>query len=138
MLHSIGSINHPPICNVETIVGKGEIGVCQQFLLFPQCFQKHSFSILIKTYGCVVIGYIQCTIHEPILSACTNNKAFSPFPTMFSKAFFQLFTSQSRLLTTLKTNALENTVGKGENAGSQHFLLFPRCFLFYQRENSSF
>ena len=23
---------------------------------------------------------------------------------------------------------LENNVGKGENAGYQHFLLFPRCF----------
>ena len=23
----------------------------------------------------------------------------------------------------------ENIVGKGENAGYQHFLLFPRCFL---------
>ena len=28
---------------------------------------------------------------------------------------------------------LENTVGKGENAGNQHFLLFPQCFLLYQR-----
>ena len=30
------------------------------------------------------------------------------------------------------TNSLcdrvENTVGKGENAGYQHFLLFPQCF----------
>ena len=25
---------------VETTVGKGEIARCQQFLLFPQCFQK--------------------------------------------------------------------------------------------------
>ena len=24
---------------------------------------------------------------------------------------------------------VENTVGKGENAGYQHFLLFPLCFL---------
>ena len=24
---------------------------------------------------------------------------------------------------------IENTVGKGENAGYQHFLLFPQCFL---------
>ena len=24
---------------------------------------------------------------------------------------------------------VENTVGKGENAGYQHFLLFPQCFL---------
>ena len=23
---------------------------------------------------------------------------------------------------------VENTVGKGENAGYQHFLLFPQCF----------
>ena len=23
---------------------------------------------------------------------------------------------------------IENIVGKGENAGYQHFLLFPRCF----------
>ena len=30
----------------------------------------------------------------------------------------------------------ENTVGKGENTGNQHFLLFPQCFLLYQREKS--
>ena len=35
---------------------------------------------------------------------------------------------------TLEKKALENTVGKGENAGNQHFLLFPQCFLLYQRE----
>ena len=28
----------------------------------------------------------------------------------------------------------ENIVGKGENGGNQHFLLFPQCFLFYQEE----
>ena len=27
---------------------------------------------------------------------------------------------------------------KGENAGNQHFLLFPQYFLLYQREKSSF
>ena len=25
-------------------------------------------------------------------------------------------------------DGVENTVGKGENAGNQHFLLFPQCF----------
>ena len=25
-------------------------------------------------------------------------------------------------------DAIENIVGKGENAGHQHFLLFPQCF----------
>ena len=28
----------------------------------------------------------------------------------------------------------ENIVGKGENVGYQHFLLFPRCFLLCQRQ----
>ena len=28
----------------------------------------------------------------------------------------------------------ENILGKGENAGNQHFLLFPKCFLLYQRQ----
>ena len=37
--------------------------------------------------------------------------------------------TQSGLLTTIKKKLFENTVGKGENAGNQHFLLFPQCFL---------
>ena len=37
-----------------------------------------------------------------------------------------------------KKKDLENTVRKGENAGNQHFLLFPQCFLLYQREKLSF
>ena len=31
---------------------------------------------------------------------------------------------------------LENIVEKGENAGVQHFLLFPRCFLKEKGENA--
>ena len=36
-----------------------------------------------------------------------------------------LGTMQSQIVTTLKKEAFENIVGKGENAGNQHFLLFP-------------
>ena len=36
------------------------------------------------------------------------------------------------LLMTLRKRSLENTVGKGENASNQHFLLFPQCFQSYQ------
>ena len=38
---------------------------------------------------------------------------------------------------TPRKGPFENTVGKGENAGNQHFL-FPQCFLPYQRQKSSF
>ena len=34
--------------------------------------------------------------------------------------------------------AFENILGKGEIAGNQHFLLFPKCFLLFQKHNSSF
>ena len=40
-----------------------------------------------------------------------------------------VYTTQSRLLLTLNKKSLEKIVGKGENAGDQHFLLFPQCFL---------
>ena len=40
----------------------------------------------------------------------------------------KLYTIQSRLWTTLKKTAFENMVGKGENAGNQHFLLFSLFF----------
>ena len=32
----------------------------------------------------------------------------------------------------------ENIVGKGENAGNQHFLLFSHCLLLYQRQKYHF
>ena len=37
-----------------------------------------------------------------------------------------------------KETAFENIVGEGENAGNQHFLLVPQCFLPDQGETSSF
>ena len=40
---------------------------------------------------------------------------------------------QSRLLTTSMTKPFENIVGKGENAGNQHFLLFSQYFLLLSK-----
>ena len=34
----------------------------------------------------------------------------------------------------LRKDPLENIVGKGENAGNQHFLLFPQCFLPFTKK----
>ena len=46
------------------------------------------------------------------------------------------FTTHSQLLTTLGKNPLENIVGKGENAGYQHFLLFPQYFPYFPTQIS--
>ena len=53
-----------------------------------------------------------------VLQACRNQG-------LFGKGF-----------TSLKKMALENSVGKEENAGNQYFLLLLQCFLHYQREKS--
>ena len=49
-----------------------------------------------------------------------------------------LCTSQSRLLTHHQMKAFENIVGKEENAGNQHFLLFPQCFLPFTKQTLRF
>ena len=43
-------------------------------------------------------------------------------------------TTQSWLLASQKP--FENIVGKGENAGNQHFLLFPQSFLPFPKQIS--
>ena len=37
---------------------------------------------------------------------------------------------------TLKKKPVDNIGGKGENAGKQHFLLLPQCFLPFQKQIS--
>ena len=41
---------------------------------------------------------------------------------MFSRGLFPRIVK-------LGLGMVENNVGKGENAGNQHFILFPQCFL---------
>ena len=41
---------------VENTVGKGEIACYEQFLLFPQCFQKACFPGGVKRCHCVGMG----------------------------------------------------------------------------------
>ena len=50
----------------------------------------------------------------------------------------QRFTKPSPVLTTMVDRTYESIVGKGENAGNQHLLLFPFCFYSYQRRRLSF
>ena len=38
------------------------------------------------------------------------------------------FAHSSAKMTISLYDRVENTIGKGENAGHQHFLLYPQCF----------
>ena len=50
------------------------------------------------------------------ISACSDSKVFSDNKVNATNMMFPVF------------DKVENIVGKGENAGYQHFLLFPQCF----------
>ena len=79
--------------------------------------------------------------------------AFSPVPLLFTKGLFSkviktmdyMIKSQQLDLTlyytiptTLRKRPLENIVGKGGNAGYQHFLLFLQCFRLFLNQISIF
>ena len=50
---------------------------------------------------------------------------------VLDKSKFKAFADKKIILTQkskFQSERVENIVGKGENAGYQHFLLFPQCF----------
>ena len=97
-------------------MGKGEIARCEQFLLFPQCFQNACFPLASK--GVIVWEWVKRML---ILSQTPN---FRPFQTeRVCRRQFK-FDENSRKL----SKPVENTVGKGEIARYEQFLLFPQCF----------
>ena len=73
----------------------------------------------------LIIGYDSRKVRKCSL------QAFFPFLSVFKVRSLQdvkSLSTQSRILTTLRKKAFENIVGKGENAGNQHFLLCPTMF----------
>ena len=87
---------------VENTVGKGEIARYEQFLLFPQCFQKACFPGVSK--GVIVWEWVNKTFKTPGLLSLTHQQQ----------------------------TGFESIVGKGEIARNEQFLLFPQCFILKQ------
>ena len=71
------------------------------------------------------IGALAAVITKIMLTNSTEHKSVSllsqPYHTVLSEMTF-------------REKPFENIVGKGENAGNQHFLLFPKCFLPYENQ----
>ena len=59
---------------------------------------------------------LNCLCHQAKLFTFSKTSACLRFTTLF------------RLSKTLRKKPFQNIVGKGENAGNQHCLLFPQCF----------
>ena len=63
---------------VENTVGKGEIARYEQFLLFPQCFQKACFPGASK--GVIVWEWVKSSLNAKILDLTTRFKEIKYLP----------------------------------------------------------
>ena len=106
---------------VENIVGKEENVGYQHFLLFPLCFQNLLFPEVLKVR---IVWYrvkpfaVECRLNsvpDDKILGWTNLKVFADVKLNVAKMMNSLF------------DRVESIVGKGENAGDQHFLPFPQC-----------
>ena len=98
----------------ENIVGKEEIARNEQFLLFPQCFLPNQIIVSLFVHIFDFISLFAAELEEPKIGISGKG------------------------LMILREKMFENVVGKGENAGNQHFLLYPQCFLPFYKDISMF
>ena len=90
------------------------------FHLFPQSFLCNLY---LKTLHNSHISVVVCSFFE-----------LGTVSIWCMREIDLIFTTQSQLLTTLTKKPFRNIVGKGENAGNQHFLLFHNVFYRFHKE----
>ena len=101
-------------------MGKGEIARYEQFLLFPQCFQKACFPGMSK--GVVVWEWV----NNPFQNTFGKEENVC---TCFSLTMQLTLPQTSPCFNMSGVQVFENTSGKGEIACQEQFLLFSQCFL---------
>ena len=113
---------------MENIVRKEKIACNKQFLLFSQCFLP--YMKLIFHFECT----LSCRLHfftlDQFKILSSGNGYSLPNNKILLLSKFKAFADDKIILTqelNFVLGRVENIVGKGENAGYQHFLLFP-CF----------
>ena len=88
--------------------------------------------------------YVQGAKNHGVIMPDANKENTINQVCLISTSVSALINAQITLYYTIPTfndpdkEAFKNIVGKGENAGNQHFLLFPQCFQAYQRQKLSF
>ena len=109
----------------ENMVGKGENGGNKHFLVFSQSFLLFTQQISnFQSPLFLAFAHAFNLDHSKPFNSLPHNKILDWSKL---KAF-----ADDKLNATEKLKfvlgRVENIVGKGENAGYQHFLLFPQCF----------
>ena len=104
---------------MENTVGKGEIARYEQFLIFPQCFQKVCFRGASK--GVLVREWVE------LFNSLPNDRILN-WSKLKAFAEDKIKASQNMKFV---LRSVENIEGKEESAGDQHFLLLHNVFKDY-------
>ena len=119
-------MTHQQQAAFENIVGKGEIARNEQFLLFPQCFLHNQMIVSPSVNIFDTIPLFAGEFEEPKVGISGKGlRQNSRLVQIQSSADNKINLTQNLKFV---LGNVENILGKGENAGYQHFLLFPKCF----------
>ena len=132
---------------LKTLWEKKKLLVASNFFFFPPCFlpvlRAFCFFHQIWNYRLQTLS----VWNDLTFVVWERVKVFSQFPLGFiiriiksrnCKIKGKHFPKQSLPFMSLRNRPFQNIVGKGENAGNQHFLLFPQNVLPYLRQKLLF
>ena len=112
---------------------KGEIARNQQFLLLPQCFLPVWITLCHFSWKLKLSSANSFSLEESKICCLVMVELFTKRQ-KFRLVWIQSTRRQQNKCDQKKKKCkfllgmVENNLGKGENAGKQHFLLFPKCF----------
>ena len=101
------------------------------FYFTPNCNLSVNYHIFVFFFLKRDIKYISSLVTDNITeTAPLMLKIFASNKPLYASLYLS-YTTKSQLLTNPRKRPFENIVGKGENVGNQHFLLFPQCPLAF-------
>ena len=109
----------------ENIVGKEEIACYEQFLLFPQCFQKLSF---VYVFEYMWSNGLNTSRSGPYSIKCRKNSIVHLFVQFDCSKFAYKFNPLPDM-SKIWTNGDTIISLSRKHCGKWRFLLFPQCFL---------
>ena len=92
-------------------------------------FSKALFFQVVNSQDCVKYRVNNIILNHDYISIDFYHNRFKGYASMLT--LYHEMTSFDALE---QKSLLKKILGKEENAGDQHFLLFPQCFLYYERQ----
>ena len=115
---------------LKTLWEKGKLLLKKQLLHFPQCFLLNQIIVSPFVHIFDIMSLVAFELEEPKIGI--SGKGLNQFPSIVMLGMKGCYISASGVIQShhgpLVIGISRKIVEKGENAGYQHFLLFPQLF----------